>query len=451
MSQSLSDALLQYGVESGEIELDTTNPAGEEEITVITDNTQSELEEAVEEMGEKVEKLQEHDANAEKVVEVVESLESYIGQIQSMTANGEKLTNQGARFLTQAMAASMEGRGMPAQLFHADLIGLSASFESSQLEDYSKEAEEKGEGLLTRFVNMLKAAANAIKTAIIEFFTTIGKSASAIKAGGAKLKRVGAGAKGAPKDAEISGSGYKTLVVGSAVAPAAALDALKSAYMNSAVKTSLTIVRVMKPVTTALANPTAAGLKAATSAVDTSELNDRSVELPGGYKAVWKVGQGEGFARLTGAKYGITKPEKSAAPDKAKVLSPSEIVSLGGKLEEIGKMMETAKKDGDTIIAANAAAVAAAEKAVGGLAARVKSAVKGDKTDEQKEDDKGARELLKLTKAVMSANKNIIPEFIRHIGTSAKDAYRFGAASAAKYGSKEAPAKADDNKDTNAE
>jgi hypothetical protein len=451
---SLNDALFQYGVESGEIELEVTHPAGEEEITVITDATQSDLEEAVEDMGEKVEKLQEHDANAEKVVEVVESLESYVGQVQAMSARGEKLGAQGAKFLIQAMTASMEGRGMPVQLFGSDMVIMSESFESNQLEDYSQEAEEKGEGLLSKFVKMLQAAASAIKTAIMEFFATIGKSAAAIKAAGAKLKRVGAAAKGTPKVKELSGGSYKTLVVGGKVAPAAALDALKKAYNNDVVKTSVAIMRALKPVTAALQSPTAASLKSAAGAVDTSSLNDHSGELPGGFKAVWKVGQGEGLSRLSGARFGITKPEKSQAPEKAEILTPSEIVALGGKLDEISTLMTSAKKDGDTVISANEQAVAAAAKAVGGIAARIKAKVTGSKSDADKDDDHAARELLKTVKAIMSANKNIVPDFIRHVGTAAKEAYSFGAASAGKYGGKveaapdaDAKPKDDDKKD----
>lgn len=441
MSFSLNDALTQYGVESGEIELETTNPAGEEEITVITDDTQSDLEEAVSDLADKVERLEEKDDAAEKVVEAVESLESFVGQIDALIEAGTPLTAQAAKFYVQGIAASLEARKIPAAIFGADLIGMNESFESNTLEDYATEAEEKGTGVLAKLVNMLRAAAASVKAAIIQFFQSIGKSAQAIKLAGEKLKRVGAGLKGEPKVKELSAGSYRMITVGGSVAPTAALEAIIKCYKSDVTQITGQIRKSMEPLITAMGNPTGAGIKAAGAALNASALADHKRPLPGGYEAVWKVGAGEGMDKLSGAKFGIKKGEGGGA-DKAPVLSPAEIVSLGAELIKVAAEMEAAKKDGDATIAANDKLVAAAGKVVGGAGRAVKDKV-GLNKSETKSDDADARQVLKMAKAAMSANKNIVPEFVKYMGTAAKTAYAYGAASAGKYSSKEAKAPAE--------
>jgi hypothetical protein len=441
MSFSLSDALRQYGVESGQIDPEEVIlPAGEEEFTVITDETQSDLEEAVADLADDVEKLENQDNAAEKVVEAVESLEAYCGQVEALAAAGVPLNGLAAKFLAQGIAGSLEARGIPAAIFQGDVVSMHESFESNQLEDYTTEAEEKGQGVLARLVAMLRAAASAVATAIKEFFTTMGKSASAIKASGVKLKRVASGLKGEAKVKEISSGGFGMVVVGGKVDPKKALDDAHGIYTSGVLKVTKGIRDSLRPLITELSKGTVTGasLKAAGAAVNTSALAEQTIALPGGYSAVFKPGQGENFDRLSGATFGIKNPEKKEAPEKSPILSPAEIGAVGDSLVKVGTLMETARKEGDAVIAANEALISAASKVVGGMGRAIKDKV-GLNKSETKEDDAAARQLLKMAKSAISANKGIIPTYVSYLGKLSKEAYRAAAASAGKYGGK-APA-----------
>ena len=454
---SLSDALRNYGVESGQIEAEEAIlPAGEGEITVITDDTQSELEEAVADLADDVEKLETQDNAAEKVVEAVESLEAYVGQIDALAAAGIPLNGLAAKFLAQGMADSLEARGIPAAIFQSEVISMHESFESNQLEDYTTEAEEKGEGLIARLVAMLKAAASAVATAFKEFFTTMGKSASAIKASGAKLKRVGGSLKGEAKVKEISTGGYGMLTVGGKVDPKAALQAANKTYTTGVLRVTKSIRDSMAPLVTALSSGavTGAALKTAGAAVSGAGLNESSIDLPGGYKAVFKPGQGENWDKLQGATFGIKKPEKKEAPEKSPILTGAEISAIGDEMIKIGTLMESARKDADAVIATNQGLINAAGKVVGGTGRAIKDKV-GLNKSETKEDDAAARQVLKMAKGAISANKGIIPAYVSYMANLAKEAYRCAASSAGKYGGKaaaegdkkEPEAKPDEKKD----
>lgn len=431
MSFDLSTALAQFAVESGEVTAEEVRlPAGEEEITVITDETQSTLEEAVSDLADDVERLEKKDDAAEKVVDAIESLESYVAQAQDMIAKGEHLNGRAASLWVQGVTSCMEARGIPAAIFETSVTAMAESFESAAQEDYSTEAEEKGEGLLRRLYNMLKSAVMAVATAIKEFFTTFGKSATAIQAAGAKLKRVAGGLKGTAKEGDLKGSSFATLAVGGSINASKALDDAKSGYVNGALKASKAIRAAFTPLVNAFNTPTAASLKSTLSSLNTGALSGFTEELPGGYQAVLKMGEGEGAAKLSGAAFTVKKPDSKASVEKAPVLSPSDIGNLATKIIDLGKLMSQMATEGDATLAANDKLIKAAEKAIG-------------KEKAEKEDAAAARELFKLAKGLISMNKGIVPTYGKYLGMVGKDAYRYGMACAGKYSSKEPKADKD--------
>src|SRR5690606_21883358 len=178
MKTNLSNLLRELAVESGELVQDPHDPLlGAEEITVVTDETKTELEEQVEDLAEKVEKIEQHNDAAEKLVEVTESLEAYVAQLHAMRSAGQPLNGPAARMYLMGITTAMEAREIPAELIAGDVMSMHHSFESGVLDDYTAEAEEKTGNWLQRVWAMLVSAVKAVKTAVVEFFTTMGKSA----------------------------------------------------------------------------------------------------------------------------------------------------------------------------------------------------------------------------------------------------------------------------------
>lgn len=430
-NSSLAESLRQFAIESGEI----ANPIAEdpsligaEEITIVTDNTQTELEEALEETSEKVEKMEDNGAGAEAIQEAVESLESYVGSLLADREAGLPLTGQGMKYFNMGLVASLEARGIPAEIYSAEVLALQTSFESASTDDYSTEAEAATQGMLARLWSMLRAAVTAVATAFKEFFTMMGKSATAIEAAGNKLKRVGAGLKGDAKEGKIKVGKGSRLGEGTAVDPVKALDALKSHYSSDVLGITKEIRGALGDLASVLKNPTAASLKSWEAGVADKAPASKTVVLPGAFSLKYVAGVGGGAASLSKANFSVVGSANANAAGEMTPLTPSEITALGGKLVDISKMMNAAMKDCDAVVRTNEDLLKAAD-------AGVKKANGGDADSVA-----AARGALSAAKSAINANKGLIPAYIRHVGAAAKEAYGLGIASARKYGSKEAAA-----------
>lgn len=424
MSKSLHAALLQYGVESGEIEPEEViTPAGEEEITVITDETMSDLEEAVAELADDVEKVEDHENGAEKVIEAVESLEAYVVQFERLGEAGIAINTTAANFALQGIVASLEGRNIPAAVYSTEAFALQESFEADDKEaDKGPGLLGKGKALLTKLWNMLKAAAGAVKQAIIDFFSTMGKSAAAIKAGGEKLKRVGATIKDS-KTVSLKGGSYSALTVGGSVDPVKAMADVNSGYKTAVVDNITKLRIVVNPLVKALRNPTPGGVKSAAEGIDVKSLASASASLPGGFVAHFTVGSGEGVAALTGTTFKIEKTKGGESAKDFNALSGGDIVKLGTAVVATADLMVKAKSDADAIIKSNDELLSAATTAI--------NAAKDD------EAQGAARELLKTATKLMSVTKGFVPTYVRYMATTAKVAYKAGMASASAHGKKD--------------
>lgn len=426
MTTAFMTAMMQISIESGEIpkpEEDYDHSGvGAEEIVVVTDETQTELEEAVADTAEKVEKMLENDTAAEKIVEAVDCLESIQVQLSTEAAAGRPLAGFAVPLLNQLIASSMEARQIPAGIFENAVMEIQQSFESNRFEDYTTEAEEKTEGLITKLLNMLKAAAKAVWTYISEFFTTIGRSGTAIKNGGTQIKRLAAKLTGELKKEELKASGYNLLNNGGSFNPAAAVNAVTAGYSTIALAAFGEITGLVKPwVNSVSLTPTVktVNLQAMNGSVKTSEH-----DLPGGYKAALKPGAGEGIASVSGAKFTITGPEKKAGPEKTAPLTKGELEALGSALESLGSRLLESKKSGTVVLQAQKTLL---DEVDGKL-----KAIKG----EDKEGAKKARAIVSEVSKALSAGKTIIPTYLDFASKVGKQGYNFGKASLGAYGKK---------------
>lgn len=439
MSSAFARAMMQISIESGEVpkpEEDYDHSGiGAEEIVVVTDETQTELEEAVQDTADTVEKMVERDTAAEKIVEAVDSLESISRQLDAEHAAGRPLVGFAVPLTNQLIASSLEGRDIPFGIFEQAVMSIQESFENNRFEDYYTEAEEKTEGLIGKLMNMLRSAWQSVWTYVTEFFTTIGRSGTAIKNGGTQIKRLAAKLEGEVKKEELKTSGYNLLVVGTSFSPAAAVKAAEDGYTGIALAAFNEITGLVKPWINGVSlTPT---VKAVNLQAMNGSIKGGSHALPGGFTAELKAGAGEGVAAVSGAKFTITGPEKKAGVEKSAPLSKGELEALGSALEALGSRLIESKKTG--VVTLNAQKT---------LLSEVDAKLKGIKGDD-KEGAKKARAIVSEVSKALQAGKTIIPTYLDFASKVGKQGYNYGKASLGAYG-KKVEEKAPDDKGANA-
>lgn len=401
-NQSLTDALNAISLESQEtttVELDLGDDVtlmGAEEILVVTDETSTDLEDTLNDIGAQVDKLEARNAAAETIADTVESLESAVADLHSMRERGVALSGDARNLWFKGVTASLEARRIPENAWAGDLQGLSASFESSDVADYSTEAEEKAGNVLQRLLAMLKSAAAGIKQFFVEFYQKLTGHIESFKKAGAKLSAIGAKLKGDAKEGKLKGSSYGALVIDGGVHPVKALQAVESVYTAS-----------IKTLEHNL-------LAAAKAGDDVSKVNftTPSTKLPGGATVYFAGG------KLVLGKNGATGADFDP-------LSPSEIKSLGDELTKFANVLSDANKAGQQAIKDLDAVIKAAEvnvkkgEGASGLTKESKDAIVAD---------------LKAQRKTLSSISSVSPAYLKYASGVASAAYRVGKASASKYG-----------------
>ena len=186
---SIADMLAMYSKESEENEYVEDTGAGEGEASMAEDEMSAEIEEAVEEGIEVTEEGEAIEESTESLIDAADSMESSVEFLRTLRAKDARVTASVAHLWSKAVVTSMEARGIPAGIFEAELISFGDSFEANSYEDYSTEAEEKGEGIFRKIWNMIKAAFARLGqwiTRMVGWFRTSGKS---VKAAAEKLKK----------------------------------------------------------------------------------------------------------------------------------------------------------------------------------------------------------------------------------------------------------------------
>lgn len=424
----LGQALMDYAAESGEAVAITApvnelNDAGATELTVVTDDTRSDLEEALEDTAQEMIKLNESNAGAEKLVDASESLESFMLQLESFEARNIPLDGAASQMFLQGVAISLEAREIPKELFEADLLEAQASFEALAIGhdgakgDAAPEAKAKTGNILTRIWNVLKTAVMGAITRLTNWIGTIGKSAKAVKASGAKLKGVGKAVSG-EANGKLKGSSYSALVVGGKIDPDHALQAVEAGYTQGLLVVTKELRAVATGLVSALSKADSGTIGAFARTIDT-KLHAHSHDLTGGYAIKFTPGEGGGFDGVLKAKFAITKGESPKAGEDFTPLSGPQIVTLGGRLESIGSLMEKIVTDSNESVRQAQAVIAAAKKGAEGS---------GDKAEAAE-----AQKLFRTAQALVKAVSSYAPQYVQFMGTVAKQAYSLGMASAAKH------------------
>jgi hypothetical protein len=423
----LGQALMDYAVESGEAvaviaPTNELNDAGATELTVVTDDTRSDLEEALEETAQEVIKLNKSNAGAQKLVDATESMESFMLQLESFEARGIPLDGAASQLFLQGVAVSLEAREIPKELFADDLMAAQASFEALAIghdgaKDAAPEAKEKTGNILTRIWNVLKTAVLGAITRLTNWVNTIGKSAKAVKASGAKLKGVGKGVSG-EATGKLKGSSYSALVVGGKVDPDHALSAVESGWTSGVLTVTKELRAISTGIVNALSKADAGTIGAFARTIDT-KLHKQDHDLTGGYAIKFSPGEGGGLDGVLKAKFAITKGESPKAGEDFTPLTGPQIVALGGKLESIGALMEKIATDSSESVRQAHAVIDAAKKGAD------KS---GDAADQAE-----AKKLFSTAQSLVKQVSSYAPQYVAFMGTVAKQAYSLGMASAAKH------------------
>lgn len=435
----LGSALLQYATESTdgtvvtnvEAPVNELNDAGATELTVVTDDVQTELEESLTDLADDVKKLNASNNAAEKLCDATESLEAMIRGLESLEARGIPLDNTAANMYLQGVALSLEAREIPAELFRDDLLTAQASFEANQLAlpnpaasggegDNTKDAKSKTGNILTRLWTVLKNAVMGAIERLRNFVARMGKSASAIKASGAKLKEVAKKVTGSPSG-KLKGSSYSALVVGGTVNVSKALDEVEKGWTSGVLEVTKELRAVSKGLIDAISKPDSGTIGAFARTINT-KLHAVTHDLTGGYQIKFTPGSGDGFEAVTKAKFEIKRGDKPAAGADVEPLSASEIASLGGRLESIGGLMEKIAQDAnDSVREANQV---------------IEAAKRGADKGSDKVEAAEAQKLFTTAQSLVRQISSYAPQYVEFMGTVAKQAYALGTASASKHGAK---------------
>ena len=398
MQGSLSDILRGYAVENEMPTVHSQQNANPDDIPVVTDNTQSVLEEAVEDIADDVEELEGKTDAAEKLIDVVESMESKIVFLQNLRSAGKNLDGVAARTLAMGIAESMEARNIPVEWYKKEMERLAVSFESNAY-DYSAEAEGAATSIKDRVVTVLKNAYAAIVEflkKLVDRFRGLGDS---MGTAGDRLQKLGIDLenKDAPSGVTLKGGTYEELFTNAGAfnpgeAFKASFNAIDKAYDESSVR-----IKFLKDKTL-----TGGGEKPGALSIPLTD--GMVIELDADGKMSTKQ---------------VKKPD---AAKEVAVASVAMIKEMGKDLSAMSTVLHGIDKQNKDLIADLDQLV---KKAQAQTAAMDKGA---DKTQQVNSLGDVTRQL----KVVQS----LVPQSINHCAKVGKVAYRFALASAARYSAK---------------
>lgn len=335
------EAVREENIEEGQV--------GAEEITVVTDETTTELEEAIEEVAETVEESEKVAETTETLIDAAESLENAVAQIQDLRLAGQRVNAVSMKIWARGVADSMEARQIPAEVYQDLMDDFGESFESTDTyTDYSTEAEEKGEGLLTKIWNMIKAAFARVRDFFGRLIAWFGKSADSIIKAGYKLRETVKDRKELKSaDAKVKAKSYADLANSSnKVDASAALKEAKNAF-TIADTASTAVYDASVEAANALKAGGEGDIKKFEGAVNgfdglnNFELGNTKITIEGKQGASW---YNDGKVSM---KFKTTKSEKKAGDEQAP-MAKNEIEALASELitfgEDIKKTMADAKR-----------------------------------------------------------------------------------------------------------
>lgn len=336
---NIAALLKQYSresVEAGEEGELPDNQVGAEEILVVTDETTTELEEAIEEIADAVNGKEESEAALDSVIEATESLESAIESIRSARLRGQRVNGVAMQIWTNGVVDSMEARHIPSEIFQSLQEEFGDSFEADSYTDYSAEAEEKGEGIMTKLWNMIKAAFATMRDWFTKFLAWFGKSTEAIEKAGVKLAAAAKAKKGQTASRKtIPGGSYGLLVNGSTVDARATVKQIEDDIVaSSAASIHLYTEAVAAAEKMEAPDVTLRLIKSAQSALKKISPSGKRT-LPNGVVKTGKFELDANTGKVTNTvKVDMSKPK--AFNSEVAVMSLSDIAALGDDLKALG-------------------------------------------------------------------------------------------------------------------
>lgn len=227
---SIADLLKEFSAESAQADIEENNleegQVGAEQILVVTDETTTELEEVIEEVAEAVNDQEAVADTTETLLEAAESMESAMQIIENATLRGERVNGVAMQIWANGIVSSMEARKIPVEVYGDVVESFGDSFESDSYTDYSAEAKEKGEGVLSKIWAMIKSAFARARDFLTRLIAWFGKSADSVEKAGKNLLKAVEDKKGkkAGKDVKVNAKPYGELMVGSTLNAVDAVD-----------------------------------------------------------------------------------------------------------------------------------------------------------------------------------------------------------------------------------
>lgn len=432
---TIEKMLLDLAVESGDvIEEHAGNP---EEITVITDNTTSELEEELEELGEKIKdsnrELDQVLEASDAIVSAESMLVGHINQMRDVEHAGEY--NRTVQRLTwDSIVDSMEAYKFPEAIYSS--ITDDIAFEAEESVAQAEADAVKGEGILKRIWNMLVIVANAAKNLYTKFLDLFRNTNETNKKANVSLKANIASREGEASKEEFKTSSYSDLVANDTVDAKGAVQATIKGHIGHIVTLDKSLSDVMTSVNKILTAGANGGTDKLASAVNSaagadvsklmdssellvqffSELKDFNFDLHGGSKVEFTKNAKVGKASKIGfniSKVTATAPATSPVPSLA-------------DLSEIVTVLEIQNKTIDSVNAS----MAESAKLTDELIKQAKALAEA----ETKEEDKKIIEMIvKTTNVLITSSKGILPKYNSKVIQTGRSAYKYAQAAANLY------------------
>lgn len=444
----LQSMLADLAVESGVMEEQQASP---DEITIVTEDTVTELEDEVAELADKI---TEGNANLDQVLEASDAIVSTEAMLADRIAFLRNPTHASQYNSTvQAMnwtgvVESMEGYKFPAALY-TDVVG-DVSFEAEEGQDGSAQAgkdAEKKEGLIKKFLAMLANAAKAAKAFFVRlldlFRTSNEKNGRSIQI----LEQAIAEREGVAKSEKIKTSGYRQLVVDGAVKPVEAMKLVEDGYnthlKGAQAKIDGVVVEIAdiikrggvdgwKKVADSFAK--AVGMRNENTTTASMVLNVFLEKFPKAFEYKLPGGRTASFAvvrKSTGAPTVNFTISAISAEAPADMATPSlgDATAIVAALKKQNAFIEEVNKALNANISASEKVLAQAE-----LAAKKPGATK--------EDEAPLRAVVGAAQAVLNISKVFLPKYNQLALETAHSAYKFGMTVVSQYPKKGAAKKA---------
>lgn len=333
----LGDLMLQLKGElsqEGKEAFDETQ-VGAAKILVVTDETTTELEESIEELAASVNKKVEQENLIENVIEATESLESNLAFLERMEEAGQPLNGAALLAWHQGITASFEARKLDPADYMGELDAILTSFENNTEEDQTKSAKEVIKGSLSKLGGMASKAWEWLRQTVTLIATQVVTSSKKLKAAAENLKTAAGKIDSTEAKREINSSGYKELVTGGKVDPAAAVAGAIKAVGTTKGKIDTLSTSIDQAKAMLESGAPMEGIACPWS-------DGESVGFVGGAELKVSIKDGKFIKSSQSVKVTATAAEGDKAPGSTAPLSKAEIVSVADALVRLADATEGA-------------------------------------------------------------------------------------------------------------